>query len=229
MNDVVDTIETTIGEEITRAPTVVRIKPPNFNRLPVSIVGASQLVVCAFSEKAREDLAAIVTRGPSARSTTKTRTPRDFKADYEGARHIAVEGWDGIVFTSLRNAMITAAGTSAYTAAKVKSSIFILPQGVDRVDGVPLVRIHGKPQAFNMPGRLPKTGAFHIITRPRWLKWGIEFEIEFDADWFKPVDVLNLLDRAGKTVGIGEGRYGSKTSNGLGWGCFRIVPKLPKL
>ena len=35
--------------------------------------------------------------------------------------------------------------------------------------------------------------------------------------------VINLLDRMGRQVGIGEGRNFSKNSVGLGWGEFTVV------
>jgi hypothetical protein len=46
--------------------------------------------------------------------------------------------------------------------------------------------------------------------------------VRFDADQFKASDVVNLLQRAGAQVGIGEGRPFSKSSNGLGYGTFDV-------
>ena len=46
--------------------------------------------------------------------------------------------------------------------------------------------------------------------------------VRFDEDQFGAQDVVNLLARAGEQVGIGEGRPFSKSSNGMGFGTFRI-------
>jgi hypothetical protein len=227
-----DDVTTTIADAVEQESKQVRsspITPPNFETLQIWIEGTSQLVVCAFSGKNREALMAIQRAGATSRSRTRTRTPKDFNEAYEGSRHISEEGWDGIVYTALRNAMISATGTSAYQTAKAQRCLFIIPEGIDKRDGVPLVRIHGKPERFDMPARLLTTGSFDIRTRPRWRKWGMQVTIEYDADWFRDTDVLNLLNRAGKTIGIGEGRYGSKNSNGLGWGCFKLAAGRPKV
>jgi len=55
-----------------------------------------------------------------------------------------------------------------------------------------------------------------------WRKWGATVRIRYDEDQFTAEDVVNLLLRAGQQVGIGEGRPYSKTSNGLGFGLFKI-------
>jgi hypothetical protein len=46
--------------------------------------------------------------------------------------------------------------------------------------------------------------------------------IRFDMEQFSPDDVTNLLIRAGRQVGIGEGRPDSRDSNGLGYGLFDV-------
>jgi hypothetical protein len=53
--------------------------------------------------------------------------------------------------------------------------------------------------------------------------WGCTLRIRFDADQFTVDDVMNLLERAGQQVGIGEGRPNSPNSFGMGWGTFTAV------
>jgi len=53
--------------------------------------------------------------------------------------------------------------------------------------------------------------------------WRADVRVTFDADMFEPIDVANLLMRAGLQVGVGEGRNDSKKSCGMGWGSFRLV------
>jgi hypothetical protein len=47
--------------------------------------------------------------------------------------------------------------------------------------------------------------------------------MRWDADQFSADDIINLLMRVGLQVGIGEGRYDSKKSAGLGWGGFEVI------
>ena len=67
-------------------------------------------------------------------------------------------------------------------------------------------------------------GVIDIRVRPMWRTWWADVTIEFDGDMISPESVVNLLDRAGRQVGIGEGRPFSKNSSGMGWGRFAVVP-----
>ncbi len=62
------------------------------------------------------------------------------------------------------------------------------------------------------------------MARPCWDPgWEADLVIEFDADFLNEEEVTNLLYRAGRQVGIGEGRPMSPKSNGCGWGRFDVV------
>jgi hypothetical protein len=56
-----------------------------------------------------------------------------------------------------------------------------------------------------------------------WRTWRVELRITFDADQFTEIDVVNLMNRAGLQVGVGEGRPFSKKSAGMGYGTFKII------
>ena len=104
-----------------------------------------------------------------------------------------------------------------------KMSVFVAADGFDEIDGVPLVRlVAGKPERVDMATR-NATGVADIRVRPMWRKWGAELRLRYDADQFTASDVVNLLSRAGEQVGVGEGRPFSKSSNGLGYGTFRVA------
>lgn len=106
---------------------------------------------------------------------------------------------------------------------KAKMSVFVLPDGFDRDDGTPLVRlIAGEPERTESLVRNDNGGA-DIRIRPMWREWEADVSIEFDADMITPESVVNLLDRAGRQVGVGEGRPFSKNSVGQGWGTFQVV------
>ena len=60
------------------------------------------------------------------------------------------------------------------------------------------------------------------VYRPMWEKWNADVRLTWDADLFSTTDVLNLLTRVGKQVGLGEGRPDSQQSAGQGWGLFKV-------
>ena len=123
---------------------------------------------------------------------------------------------------AFRAAMVSACRLCGFKMTLSKLSVFVEPDGIDRDEGVPLVRIHGEPRPLEMPVR-NEGGVCDIRVRPMFDKWGASVRIRFDADVFSGEDIANLLMRAGMQVGIGEGRPDSRKSTGMGWGIFDIA------
>lgn len=207
--------------EKPQASSVV-ITPPKFKTASFTIQGQSPLVIHAFSEKARNMMADIITSGTAGKNRKK-RGARDFKADFEAARYREPEqGWDGINAASFRNAMISACRVAGYVMSKAKLSVFCEADGFSQ-DGTPLVKItKGKPMMHVGHGR-NSNGSVDLRARPMWSPgWEAIVRIRFDEDQFQLQDVANLLARVGSQVGIGEGRADSKESAGCGWGFFSL-------
>lgn len=201
------------GERLT-------ISAPNFRLLRLQIIGTAPFLQNAFSEKALRKLMDTMQAG----STSKKGGPRDkrdFEADYLAARHISEEGWSGVPASSFRNASVDACRAAGFQMTHARMAIFVKPDGIDKLDGQPLVRINGDYERSIMAVR-NASGVVDLRARPLWRKWDIDLVVDFDADMFSALDVVNLLNRAGRQVGIGEGRPFSKKSNGMGFGTFRI-------
>jgi hypothetical protein len=212
-----------VPESVTAKGVSITIPAPRFQAFAFKIQGESPYVQASFSEKSRLKMAATQQLGERAKKGTK-REPRNFEADYLAAMHVSREGWNGIPASAFRNAMISACRISGFAMTRAKLSVFVLADGFDRVEGVPLVKIIGKPHQHHATVR-NDNGAADIRVRPMWTEWSAVVRVEWDADQFGLEDVTNLLLRAGRQVGIGEGRPDSKSSNGLGWGLFRVMPE----
>lgn len=154
----------------------------------------------------------------------KTRTARDFDDDFKQALHVSDEGWNGIPASSFRNAMISACRLVGFKMTLAKLSVFVKHEGIDAVDGIPLIKIKGKPEPLTMAVR-NATGVADLRVRAKFWPWSAKVNVTFDADQFTQTDVVNLFSRVGQQVGIGEGRPDSKNSAGMGWGTFEIVNK----
>lgn len=206
-----------------QAAEIITITPPNFRVLPFTIKGISPYVQCRFSEKAMQDMRATQAAGSTARKGKK-REPKDFDAAYEGAKHVAEEGWYGIPAPAFRNAMISACRVVGFQMTKAKLAVFVEADGIDKVDATPLVQItKGQPSKFESVGR-NATGVADLRVRAKWaVGWEAVVRVRFDADMFTPSDIYNLMARVGLQVGIGEGRPDSRASAGQGWGVFEIV------
>lgn len=203
--------------------TVLTITAPKFVTWEARIRGSAPLVMNRFSAKARNQIMATQEQGSRAK-TKKARAARDFEADYLGAAHVSTEGWYGIPAASFRNAMISACRVAGFVMTKAKLAVFVEPDGFEREDATPLVRItKGEPRRMDAYVR-NETGVIDVRSRPLWDPgWEARPRITFDSDVLSAEDIANLMMRVGLQVGLGEGRPDSKKSNGLGYGLFQLV------
>lgn len=198
------------------------IKPANIVRTTLRIKGTAPLVINNFSNKARAKMMSDMATPKSSKKARTERPPRDYEDDFQQARHISSEGWDGIACPAFRAAMIDACRTVGLVMTRAKMSVFVLPDGFDAADGTPLVRIDAPPPERTQSLVRNDNGSADIRIRPMWRDWGANVTLEFDADMITPESIVNLLDRAGRQVGVGEGRPFSKNSVGQGWGTFTV-------
>ena len=208
---------------VTKTKTeAVTITPPNFQVVKLTLEGTAPFVQARFSAKAMQAMKAKHLAG-SKSTKGKKREPRNFEEDFEQAKHLTLEGWIGIPAAALRNACIDVCRMVGFKMTHAKMSIFVEADGLDKVDGQPLVKlIAGEPEVLEMAVR-NATGVADIRVRPMWREWKIKVRLKYDADQFTKNDVVNLVARAGQQVGLGEGRPFSKMSNGLGYGTYKVI------
>lgn len=209
------TTKTATSQEIT-------ISAPNFQTVEIPIEGVSPYCQNKFSAKAREQMKLKQEAGSQGKKGTK-REAKDFKECYEQAKHVSHEGWLGIPAPGVRAAMVSACRAAGFHMTRAKLAIFVEADGYDTTDNTPLIRItKGEPYYTESLVR-NETGVADIRPRPMWDPgWEATIRIRFDADMLGVTDVVHLLDRAGRQVGIGEGRPDSKKSCGMGWGMFTV-------
>jgi len=204
-----------------KATEILVIDPPDFRVVEFQIQGTSPLLINRFSAKAIEQMRAAQEAGSTAKSK-KVREPKDFDRLYEDAKHVSEEGWEGFHAASIRNGAISACRAAGVVMTRAKLCIFCLPDGFDRVDGTPLVRINGTAEQHVAPTR-NQTGVIDLRCRPLYRDWSATIRIRYDAGMISAQGLGNLIMRLGCQVGIGEGRPDSKNSAGLGYGLFEIV------
>jgi len=183
--------------------------------------GTAPLVQARFSAKAMQAMMSKMAAGSTA-NKSRAKPARDFDDDYRQAMHISTQGWCGVPAGAFRQAMISACRLVGFKMTLAKLSLFVIADGIDKVDGIPLVKFEGTPERVDMAVR-NATGVADIRVRPMWREWTMSLTIRYDGDQFTAQDVTNLLSRVGMQVGIGEGRPDSRESAGLGWGTFEIV------
>lgn len=198
----------------------VTITPPKFEIVELEIEGTAPYVQHKFPAKARTMIREKQKAGSKA--AKKGHEARDFDADFVGAQYHSGEGWNGIPCASFRRAMIDACRLVGLEMTKAKMAVFVIADGMDPEDGTQLVKIlGGLPEKHEGMVR-NATGVVDIRVRPMWRKWGAKLRIRYDADILTASAVVNLLNRAGLQIGIGEGRPFSKMSAGCDWGTFQV-------
>lgn len=206
--------------ETTKRDAALSVRAPNMATMEICIIGESPFVQNKFSEKAKQQIMATQAAGSTAGSK-KTRKPKDFDQVCQDATHFSRQGWIGMAAPAFRKAMISACRTVGFKMTLAKLAVFVKPDGYDRDDGMPLVRIYGKWRRHDMAAR-NDNGSVDIRSRPMWENWAAKVTVRFDADIFTQTDIANLMVRVGMQVGVGEGRHDSKDSAGVGWGEFRL-------
>jgi hypothetical protein len=203
---------------------VIVISAPSTKEVRVPIIGTSNYVSNAFSQEAKNIMENDMARGDvdKARGSAKKRPPKDFDAQYEGSLHRSTEGWYGIPVIAFRAAMVRAASLCGVEMTRAKMCVFVLADG-NTPDGVGLVRItRGEPEQFRMAVR-NNGGGTDIRARGRFAPgWEATVRILFDEEFLSAQSVVNLLARAGVSVGVGAGRPFSTMSVGQGWGTFSV-------
>lgn len=199
----------------------VVIRAPEIKKAVFNIEGTAPYVQARFSAKAMQAMKDKMLAGSIARGK-KVREARNFDEDYLQAMHKSDEGWCGIPAGAFRQAMISACRLVGFKMTLAKLSVFVDADGIDAVDGVPLIKIEGVPERIDMAVR-NATGVADIRVRPMWRKWKAQVRVNYDADQFTAQDIANLMNRVGMQVGIGEGRPDSRESAGLGWGTFALA------
>lgn len=203
------------GESIRQ----IVIVAPNFKSVELTIQGTAPFVSNNFSQEALDMMKG---RTLAKTGTNNKREPKDYTADYEGSKHVSVDGWLGISCSAFRNGAISACKIVDFKMTRAKLSIFVRPDGFDKHSGEPLIRIIGEPRMAEHAVRLA-TGVASIKARAMFDEWSAKIVIDYDADQFGLTDIYNLFSRLGLQVGIGAGRPDSKNSAGMGWGTFRII------
>src|SRR5262249_8351311 len=145
------------------------------------LIGTSPLVQLRFSQKAMNTMMDKMKAGSQAKGK-KVREARDFNDDFLQAQHISTEGWAGIPAGAIRAAMISACRLVGFKMTLAKLSVFVLQDGIDKVDAVPLIRIYGGEPEMNVMAVRNATGVADLRARPMWKEWELRPRIQFDED-----------------------------------------------
>ena len=189
----------------------IQIKTPNIKVVTVPIIGDTPYVPHRISEKTAGLAQHIDQQGKYIKAVVKE--PRDLDAEYESCFYYDPDGNMAIPGSAFQKAMCTAAIdlNQDIHMTTVKRNIHVLTQwAVLSYD-----EIRRREDVVRQSG---KSRAPDLRARPEFINWKTEIVIRFDADIFPLASVMNLLARAGASIGVGDHRL----EQGHDSGAFHI-------
>ena len=175
----------------------VEIKEFDIKQVVIPITSISPLIVNQFSAKAR----ALILAKHLGKAQNKKHAVKDPQADYEGAKHVSSQGWEGFPAAGFKAAMIRGAKMIGMVMKDTQTSFFV--QADDQE--TQLVRVYGESRMREDMVRVGM-GSADIRFRPEYLKWEANLTIEFNEGVLSLEQIYQLVKAAGYGCGIGEMR-----------------------
>lgn len=175
----------------------VAIKAIAVEKITVRIVGKTPLVTHQFPKKGLRQI-----RDKKMGVKTKTREKCDPEEECRQATYFLSDGTYGFPAPTIRKAIVAAAHRDiGIEKTVVRKGLFVL------ADESFLCRIECEsgPKMREDVVRVGM-GSADLRYRPEFFPWAIQFTIEYDTDWLTAETIVNLIERAGFGIGIGEWR-----------------------
>lgn len=214
--------------------SVLEIKEPSLKIINVTIEGTAPLLVHRLSQKLRDQsnidphIEAPVKkkRGENIQSPDEAFRECLYWLDKDGneiatGRDASKHKYWGFPAGGLKQAMISACRQyDNLTMAGMKGTFFVLGSHI-RIEGTPQIQQEqGRDGVFvRIGGKGAGTGTPSIRYRAEFPKWKSNISIRYNADVISAESVMNLLQTAGFSVGLGEDRPDKK---GGSFGTFTI-------
>jgi hypothetical protein len=169
----------------------------SIRQVSIPIIGISPLIVHAWSEKSKR----MISDKQAGKAKNKKHEIRDPEEEYEQAKHISSEGWEGFPAAGFKAAMIRGAKMIGMVMKDTQTSFFINADDED----TQLVRIHGESRMRTDMVRVGM-GSSDIRYRPEYPNWYAELNIEFNSGVISIDQIYQLVKAAGYGCGVGEMR-----------------------
>ena len=185
-------------KQVKQSDTEIVVIPPiERKQIVVPIDGLSPLLVHRFSKKSQQQI--LDKQMGKAKGPKKKRDP---EKDYEESLHRFDDGRYGFPANGLKKAMVRAGKMLGIAMTDLRQMFFVI--GEPGNDGEELIEIFGEPEMHQAHVRIP--GTSDVRFRGIFIDWCAEPIIEFDPNIITAEQVINLINRAGFSVGLGEWR-----------------------
>ena len=202
------TIEKVVEKGNGKAPMpqgrMLALPKMDIRRLELELEGTSELIVHAWSEKAKKMIL-----GKQTGKATSGKEPKDPKADYEGSMYRTPDGKPGILALGFKNAAVKACTSlTDLTKTAARQAFFVVG------DVLPIV---GKPHMREDMVRVGR-GIADVRHRAGFWPWSVNIQVDYNNNALTGEEIVNLFNVAGFAVGVFEWR---PERNG-GYGRFKV-------
>ena len=175
----------------------VEIKEFDIKQVVIPVTGISPLITNKFSNKAMQMILDVQT----GKAKNKKHEIKDPQADYENAKHISSQGWEGFPASGFKAAIIRAAKMIGMVMKDTQTAFFVKADDEE----TQLVRIYGDSRMRQDMVRVGM-GSADVRFRPEYPVWEANLTIEFNEGVLSLDQIYQLVKAAGYGCGIGEMR-----------------------
>lgn len=177
------------------APQKGGIPKIDVRELLVPVRGITTLIMNKFSEKAVRQMAEA-----QQKTARLKKAPKNPEECYQNARYLDDQGRDCVPVGALRGAIISAGRfVDGLPMTKIKGAVFF----VDDLIPIECEKVVMREDHVRNGG---PNGVADLRYRPEYHGWRLKLRIQFNANVITRNELLNLIQAAGFSVGIGEWR-----------------------
>jgi len=193
----------------------LQLKPIVPKTVAFTIVGTSPLIQHAWSEKALRQL-----RMTAAERKKQPKTGRTPEEEAHAAMYRTDDGEPGFPMLAFKSALISAAHKDLGIEKTVVRKALFLPSNAYQSEMIAPLESESGPEMREDIVRVG-AGQTDLRYRPMFIDWSVRVILEIDEEILSEQDVVNLVNRAGFSVGVGEWR----PEKGGEYGRFRFDVK----
>lgn len=191
------------------ADKVINIPRPNIEQMKVSIKGTAPLIFNKFSEKAKQMIL-----DKQLKKAKTGREAKDPQADYQNSYYRNKDGKIAFPATNIKQAIVDSArNVEGLPMTLLRGAVFVLGDE----DG--FIEVKYEEEGMRQDMVRVGMGSADVRFRGQVKGWSMEFLIKYNASVLSNEQILNLLQYAGFSCGLGEWR---PQKNG-DYGTFEIA------
>lgn len=189
---------------------VIALEPIQKTLMTVRIEGTSPFIQHKWNEKALQML-----RDKHAGIRVKNRDVRDPAQEFRNASYKLSDGRYGFPAGGIKACLVGAAHKDiGLEKTLLKKSLFIRPDDFE----LNLVALETDDPKMREDIVRVGAGATDLRYRPEFMQWAMTLKFEYDSKALTQSAILNLIERAGFGIGLGEWR----PEKGGEYGRFRL-------